>query len=91
MNKLQVFLGSPYTAPAAELHFGDVYIYLVENPSSYSAARMKAYRSTDTYMYFGSGWINNAVREVKDNKFFTVKGLCRPARISTTEGMIDDY
>ena len=54
----------PYTAPTAvyeplnsvmslpKLEFGDVYIYLVENPSPYTAARMKAYKSTDSYQYF---------------------------------------
>jgi hypothetical protein len=84
-NKLSV-LGTcdPYTAPAALfqllktakslLYFGDVYIYLVENPSPYTAAKMKAYKSTDSYLYFRSGWVNNVVVwEVKDNKFFIVK------------------
>ena len=87
MFKLHV-LGTcdPYTAPAAvfqplktakslpDLQFGDVYIYLVENPSPYTAARMRAYKSTDCYKYFQSGWVNNAaVWEVKDKKFFIVK------------------
>ena len=87
MFKLQV-LGTcdQYTAPAAvfqplktakflpDLQFWDVYIYLVENPSPYTAARMRAYKSTDSYMYFQSGWVNNAaVSEVKDKKFFIVK------------------
>ena len=87
MFKLQV-LGTcdQYTAPAAvfqplktakflpDLQFWDVYIYLVENPSPYTAARMRAYKSTDSYMYFQSGWVNNAaVWEVNDKKFFIVK------------------
>ncbi|XP_074480445.1 uncharacterized protein LOC141761099 [Sebastes fasciatus] len=39
---------------------------------------MKAYKSTDSYMYFRSGWVNNAaVWEVKDKKFFIVKAKCR--------------
>lgn len=72
----------PYTAPAAifqllktatslpDLHFGNVYIYLVENTSPYTATRMKAYKSTDSYMYFRSEWVNNAaVWEVKNKKF----------------------
>ena len=85
--KLQV-LGTcdPYTAPAAvflplktakslpELDLGDVYIYFVENPSPYTAAKMKAFKSTDSYMYFRSGWVHNAaVWEVKNKKFFIVK------------------
>ena len=77
MFKLQV-LGTcdPYTAPAAvfqplktlpDLQFRDVYIYLAENPSPYTAARMRAYKSPDSYMYFQSGWVNNAaIWEVKD-------------------------
>ncbi|KAL0963068.1 hypothetical protein UPYG_G00349270 [Umbra pygmaea] len=86
-TKLQV-LGTcdPYSAPTAlftplksttslpELNFGDVYIYLVENPSPYTAIKMKAYKSTDSYLYFRSGWVNNpVVWEVKDNTFFIVK------------------
>lgn len=56
--RLQV-LGTcyPYKAPAAvlslpELDFGDIYMYLTENPWPYTAARVKAYWSTDSYMYF---------------------------------------
>ena len=91
-NKLEV-LGTcdPYTAPDSvfeqlhsarslpKLEFGDVYIYLVENPSPYTAARMKAYKSTDSYRYFMSGWVNNAaVWEVKDKSFFILR-----AKVST--------
>ena len=85
MEKLQV-LGTcdPYLAPAAvfeplntsaslpELEFGDVFIYLVENPSPYTAAKMKAYKSTDSYLYFHSGWVKNAV-VWKVKSFFIVK------------------
>ena len=49
----------PYTAPAdvfiawklarsrPDLEFGDIYIYLIENPSPYTAQKMKAYKRTD--------------------------------------------
>ncbi len=32
----------------------------ITNPSPYTAARMKVYISIDRYMYFHSGWVNNA-------------------------------
>ena len=57
-----------------ELNFGDNYVYLVENPSPYTAARIKAYKGMDTSMDFRSEWVNNAaVWEVKSRKFFILK------------------
>lgn len=59
---------NPYTASAMvfqplktarslpESDLSDIYAYLVENPSPSTAARVKAYKSTDSYMYF-SIWI----------------------------------
>lgn len=41
--------------------------------SPYTAARTKAYRSTEIYKYFLRGWVNNAaIWEVKYNKIFIV-------------------
>lgn len=62
-----VFLELKTATYLPELHFGDVYIRLVENPS-YTCipllhTRMKACKSADSYMCFQSGWINNAVFE----------------------------
>jgi len=54
----------PYTAPAdvfialkltkslTDLEFGDIYIHLTENPSPYTTQKMKAYKSTDSYLFF---------------------------------------
>uniref|UniRef100_A0A667YRL4 Proline rich coiled-coil 2B n=1 Tax=Myripristis murdjan TaxID=586833 RepID=A0A667YRL4_9TELE len=84
-NKLEV-LGTcdPYTAPAAvyeplntamslpKLDFGNAYIYLIENPSPYTAARMKAYKSTDSYRYFRSGWVKNAAVWDRDGRYVIV-------------------
>lgn len=40
----------------------------------YTAAKMKAYKSIDSYLYFSYGGVNNAaISEVKDKKFFIVK------------------
>ncbi len=65
-------LGTVKSLP--ELLFGNVYIYLVENPSPYTAEKMKAYKSTDSHLYFHCEWVDNAaVWEVKEKKFFTVK------------------
>ena len=56
------------TESLPELHFGNVDIYLVENPSLYNAARMKVFKSTDSCM------VNNAaIWELRDEKFFIVK------------------
>ncbi|XDV52426.1 hypothetical protein PO909_021155 [Leuciscus waleckii] len=76
----------PYTAPAnvfialklakslPDLEFGDIYIYLIENPSPYTAQKIKAYKSTDSYLFFKSGWVNNAVLwEVKNRNIFIIK------------------
>ena len=62
------------------LEFGDIWIYLVENPSPYSAVQMKAYKSTDSYKYFVSGWVTNAVIwNLEKKKFFVVKAkVCIP-------------
>lgn len=48
----------------------------MDNPSPYTAAGMKAHKSTDSYKYFQSGWVNDAaVWEVgsQDKKVFIVK------------------
>ena len=51
-----------------------MFTYLVENPPPYTAARVKAYKRSDSYMYFRSGWVHNtAVWEVTDTKIFIVK------------------
>ena len=85
----------PYTAPAAvfqllktarslpELDYGDIYVCLVENPSPHTAAR-KDYKSTDSYMYFRSGWVNDAaVWEVKSKKFTVT------AKVGTSKLILD--
>ena len=63
----------PCTAPAdicisltstkslPELQCGDIYIYLIENPSPYTSQKLKAYKSTDSYLILRSGWVHNAV------------------------------
>src|SRR4029434_7780755 len=75
----------PFTAPAdicisitskslPELQFGDIYIYLIENPSPYTPQKMKAYKSTDSYLIFRSGWVHNAVVwKVKTKNIFIIR------------------
>src|SRR4029434_4861391 len=67
----------PFTTPAdicisltstkslPELQCGDIYIYLIENPSPYTSQKLKAYKSTDSYLIFRSGWV---VRLEGENK-----------------------
>ncbi len=54
-------LFTPLTEAAAlpALEFGDIMIYLVENPSPFTLKSMKAYKSTDSYRYFRAGWVNS--------------------------------
>lgn len=49
------------------------YMYLVENLSPYTAARGKAYKSTDSYIYFRFVWV------VKDRKLFINKAKLHKA------------
>ena len=69
----------PFTAPAnifisitsskslPELQFGDIYIYLIENPSPYTPQKLKAYQKH-------RGWVHNdVVWKVKTNKLFIIR------------------
>lgn len=56
-NQLLTPLKSVVNLP--NMSFGDIYIYLVHNPSPYSGESLKAYKSTEAYMYFKSGWVND--------------------------------
>ncbi|KAF4078882.1 hypothetical protein AMELA_G00186690 [Ameiurus melas] len=72
-----VFQSLKTAKPLQELHFGNV----VENPSPYTVARMKAYKRTDSHLYFRSGWVSKAaVWDVKDKKLFTVRAKAGSGR-----------
>ncbi|MBN3278212.1 ORCT protein, partial [Polyodon spathula] len=51
-----------------DLDLGDIWIYLVENTSPYTASQMKAYKSTDSYKHFISGSVNNPIFWQLDRK-----------------------
>ena len=55
-----------------QLEFGDLFIYLVEGPSPYTAQQMKAYKSTDSHVYFTNGWVNNPVVWQLEKKKLTI-------------------
>src|SRR4029434_3390166 len=42
-----------------QLSFPDIYIYLIQNSSPYTVARLKAFKSTDAYQYAVAGWVND--------------------------------
>lgn len=66
-------INDPYTLPASlftdvvqcdstsvpDFAYHDLYNYIVFNPSPYTGADMKAYKSLEAYKYFLAGWVNN--------------------------------
>src|SRR4029434_1883717 len=56
-----IFISLTSTKSLPELQCGDIYIYLIENPSPYTSQKLKAYKSPDSYLIFRSGWVHNAV------------------------------
>ncbi len=68
----------------------NVYICLIDNPSPFTAARIKAKVQT-VHMYFHFGWVNNAaVWEVTDKKVSTVKAKVRAKLANITHLPNDD-
>ena len=72
ISKLQTLgIHDPYSVPAAVytdlksseslplLEYLDIFVYLSFSPSPYSREAMKAYKSTDAYNFFLSGWVHD--------------------------------
>ena len=56
-----------------QINFHDIYIYLVHNPSQYSGAILKAFKSTDAYQYAVAGWVKDAkVRHLATNNLYLI-------------------
>ena len=69
-----IFISLTSTKSLPELQCGDIYIYLIENPSPYTSQKLKAYKSTDSYLIFRSGWVHNAVVwKVKTKNIFIIR------------------
>ncbi|XP_076120258.1 uncharacterized protein LOC143137167 isoform X2 [Alosa pseudoharengus] len=76
----------PYTVPGEffksvlstntlpDIHFHDIYIYLIHHPSSYTGASLKAFKSTEAYRYFFAGWVLDPKICLFKKKHFLVKG-----------------
>ena len=48
-----------YSKNLPNLTFADIYIHLVHNPSPCTGEALKAFKSTEAYCYFSSGWVND--------------------------------
>ena len=60
-----IFISLTSTKSLPELQCGDIYIYLIENPSPYTSQKLKAYKS---------GWVHNAVVwKVKTKNIFIIR------------------
>lgn len=60
INDLYTFsakLMSPQTVP--DVHYPDIYNYLIDTPSVYTKGDLKAYKSLDAYTYLLVGWIGD--------------------------------
>ena len=93
LSSLDVY--DPYKAPSQlfrclratmslpDIDFGDIWVYLVYNPSPYTAKEMKSFKATDSHRYAVSGWVNWPIiwtLEKKDRpKFHVIK-----ARVSVS-------
>lgn len=68
-NQLLTPLQSAKNLP--NLTFAEIYIYLVHSPSPYTGEALKAFKSTEPYHYFTSGWVKDAkLHHVEAKKMF---------------------
>ena len=73
----QVFFSPLVTASRLpQIHFHDIYIYLVHNPSPYSGDILNAFKSTEAYhcyQYAVAGWVKDAkVRHLATNNLYLI-------------------
>ena len=74
ISKLNVLnISDPYCVPQAlftplisseilpDLQYPDIYNYLIEFPSMFTGASLKAYKSLDGYQYFTGGLVQNCL------------------------------
>ncbi|KAJ8049986.1 hypothetical protein HOLleu_02982 [Holothuria leucospilota] len=90
INKLGI--SDPYTSPqilyspiaaasvdtVPDLEYPDKVNYLIFNPSPYTGKVLKAYKSTDAYKYFQSGWVQDLfVWQLEGHNLYVIKAKVR--------------
>lgn len=53
------------------IQYHDIYHYLINSPSPYSGADLKAYKSLDAYNFVINGWVRNILTKQTAEDIFT--------------------
>ena len=56
-----------------QIVFPDIYVYLVETPSPYTQASLKAFKSMDAYSYYVAGFVSDIISTKADKNCIIVR------------------